>query len=100
MYEQEEKKVYSIVGKVEIGTDEYRDLIEDKMTLEKNLSELRSEKWKISDEKNRLNRITVNQKKQLDNYTEFLKEKELSKEFVLWVYKKELEEMQKIENEE
>lgn len=26
--ENSEKKVYSIIGKVEIGTDEYRDLIE------------------------------------------------------------------------
>lgn len=31
----EEKKTYSIIGKVEIGTDEYRDLIERAMEAEK-----------------------------------------------------------------
>lgn len=92
MYGQEEKQ-YSIVGKVEIGTDEYRDLIESKVNLENQVSELRSEKWNISDAKNRLDRVTVNQKKQIDNYAEFLKEKELSKEFDLWIYKKAQEEI-------
>lgn len=90
MYVKEEKQ-YSIVGKVEIGTDEYRDLIEAKMNLEKDLSEYRSGNWSLRDEKNRLNKITVNQKKQLDNYSEFLKEKELTKEFDLWIYQKDQE---------
>lgn len=34
MTENNEKKVYSIIGKVEIGTDEYRDLIEAVKTAE------------------------------------------------------------------
>lgn len=94
MYGQEEKQ-YSIIGKVEIGTDEYRDLIEAKMNLEKDLSEERSRRWNAENAKDRLNKVTVNQKKQIDNYTEFLKEKELTKEFDLWVYKKELDEKSK-----
>ncbi len=91
MYGQEEKQ-YSIVGKVEIGTDEYRDLIESKVNLEKDLSEERSRRWNAENAKGRLDKITVNQKKQLDSYAEFLKEKELSKEFDLWIYKKDQEE--------
>ena len=98
MYGQEEKQ-YSIVGKVEIGTDEYRDLIESKVNLEKDLSEERSKRWRAENDKDRLNKITVNQKKQIDNYIEFLKEKELTKEFDLWVYKKDQEEKLK-ESEE
>lgn len=98
MYGQEEKQ-YSIVGKVEIGTDEYRDLIEAKMNLAKDLSEERSKRWNAENAKDRLNKITVNQKKQIDSYVEFLKEKELTKEFELWVYKKELDEKAKAPEE-
>jgi hypothetical protein len=42
----EEKKTYSIVGKVEIGTDEYRELIEGRMSAEKELSDYRSRYWR------------------------------------------------------
>ena len=42
----EEKKTYSIIGKVEIGTDEYRDLIERAMEAEERASENRNNYWK------------------------------------------------------
>lgn len=46
----EEKKEYSVIGTVSIGTDEYRDLIERCSNLEHELQSVRSEKadyyWK------------------------------------------------------
>lgn len=41
----EEKQKYAIVGRVEIGTDEYRDLIETTKNLEKDLDGIRSRYW-------------------------------------------------------
>lgn len=41
----DEKKEYTVVGEVKIGTDEYRDLIEAKISAEKELSEFRSKYW-------------------------------------------------------
>ena len=41
----EEKKVYSVVGKVEIGTDEYRDLIETALSNAKQVEDYRSKYW-------------------------------------------------------
>lgn len=41
----EEKKVYSVVGRVEIGTDEYRDLIETALSNAKQAEDYRSKYW-------------------------------------------------------
>ena len=41
-----ERKEYSVIGKVEIGTDEYRDLIEGLKEAEKNYTEESNKRWK------------------------------------------------------
>lgn len=41
----EDKKTYSIIGKVEIGTDEYRDLIEEAKEQEKSAEYYRNKYW-------------------------------------------------------
>ena len=41
-----EKKNYTIIGKVEIGTDEYRDLIEGLLEAQAEASKSNSERWK------------------------------------------------------
>jgi hypothetical protein len=41
----DEKKTYSIIGKVEIGTDEYRDLIEGLAAATKEADSQRSSRW-------------------------------------------------------
>lgn len=41
----DEKKVYSVVGTVTIGTDEYRDLVEASITQEKLADDYRSKYW-------------------------------------------------------
>ena len=43
----DEKKVYSIVGKVEIGTDEYRDLIEGLAEANKRAEKSNADYWEI-----------------------------------------------------
>lgn len=52
--EMEEKKVYSVIGKVEIGTDEYRDLIEQRMEVERDKDNYMRENWKKDKEINDL----------------------------------------------
>ncbi len=46
----EEKKTYSVVGTVTIGTDEYRDLIESRMEVEKSKDYYMRESWKKDEE--------------------------------------------------
>lgn len=41
----EEKKVYSVVGTVTIGTDEYRDLVEASITQEARAEDYRNKYW-------------------------------------------------------
>lgn len=41
----EDRKEYSIIGKVEIGTDEYRDLIERAVCEAKRADEYRTKYW-------------------------------------------------------
>lgn len=50
----EEKKTYSVVGQVTIGTDEYRDLIESRMEIEKSRDYHMREGWKKDEEINNL----------------------------------------------
>lgn len=45
-----EEKKYSVIGKVEIGTDEYRDLIESRMEVEKSKDYYMREGWKKDEE--------------------------------------------------
>lgn len=41
----EEKKEYSVIGTVTIGTDEYRDLIEQKLSADKTMEYYRNKYW-------------------------------------------------------
>ena len=50
----EETKTYSVVGQVTIGTDEYRDLIESRMEIEKSKDYYMREGWKKDEEINNL----------------------------------------------
>ena len=49
-----EDRKYSVIGKVEIGTDEYRDLIESRMEIEKDKDRYMREGWKKDEEINTL----------------------------------------------
>lgn len=83
----EERKEYSIVGQVTIGTDEYRDLIEEKARLENENSRVRSENseryWKINGLEKEV--------ESLKQYKEFVVEKCLDS-YKLWKLENEQEE--------
>lgn len=69
----EEKKVYSIIGKVEIGTDEYRELIESRMEQEKRADNYMREGWKKDEEiKNLKKQVEILQTK-IDKCEKFIK---------------------------
>lgn len=84
----DENKNYTIVGKVEIGTDEYRDLIERNMTLKVDFDRVCRQKWEIDDQLREAQKKLSAQKDLIENYKLFLNEQELTKDFDLWVYKK------------
>lgn len=81
-----EEKKYEIVGRVEIGTDEYRDLIEEKADLASSLSDYREKLWKEQDEK----RKAEKEVETLKQYKEYVVEK-CHDSFKLWKMEKESE---------
>lgn len=88
----EENKVYSIKGKVEIGTDEYRDLIEARLNLESEARAERNSRWntenKLKEVSDKLNVVT----NKMDKLLAFVNEKGLAESFKLWQFEKEREE--------
>ncbi len=88
----EEKKKYEIIGKVEIGTDEYRDLIEKVADLKQELKktdDARSDYyWKWQHSIDDLKKI----KEELSELKLFVKEKELEKDIRIWKLEKQEDE--------
>lgn len=80
----EEKKNYSVIGKVEIGTDEYRDLIEERAAAIKEAEEYRSKYWKEQTELRECKEALDKSKNMLNKLYEFLKEKNLMDKYKLW----------------
>ena len=82
----DEKKVYGIIGKVEIGTDEYRDLIEQAIEFRKQMEEYRSEKWKAESETKKAKDALKDAEDRLQKINEFLKQdKDLFLRFQMWL---------------
>ena len=81
-----EEKKYEIVGRVEIGTDEYRDLIEEKANLASSVSEYRDKFWREQEEK----RKAEKEVETLKQYKEYVVEK-CHDSFKLWKMEKESE---------
>lgn len=69
----EETKQYSIIGKVEIGTDEYRDLIESRMEQEKRAENYMREGWKKDEEINKLKKQVETLFARINKYKQFIK---------------------------
>ena len=67
-----DEQKYSIIGKVEIGTDEYRDLIEGKIRAEKDVDESRSRAWKAERERDEALTKVKAQEKAIAFYREFV----------------------------
>ena len=88
-----EEKKYSIIGKVEIGTDEYRDLISGLTQAEANVDSYRSKYWseqnKTSDLEKKLEAMT----EKADKMSEFINSsEELKAKYALFFVSKQQEE--------
>lgn len=69
----DEKKQYSVIGKVEIGTDEYRDLIESRMEQEKRAENYMRESWKKDEEIKNLKKQVETLSARINKYEQFIK---------------------------
>ena len=77
----EKEQKYLIVGRVEIGTDEYRDLIENCMRLEKESSENRSKYWNEQTKASEAQKETKIWKEKVSEYQDFIIDENLEKKF-------------------
>lgn len=69
----EENKQYSVIGKVEIGTDEYRDLITAKFEAENRADKYMRESWKKDDDIKRVKEENEKLRVELDKLKAFFK---------------------------
>lgn len=76
----DEKKVYSVIGRVEIGTDEYRDLIAERLAAEKQTEYYRNKYWeeqsKVKEEQSKVEELQKQveaMKKKIENCEKFFK---------------------------
>ena len=83
----EEKKTYSIVGTVTIGTDEYRDLIESVAVSKKQEEYYRNRFWEEQNKVSKLEKENVAIKADLDRFKKFVKENGEQDKMELWILK-------------
>lgn len=83
----DEKKEYSIIGRVEIGTDEYRDLIEDRLEAQKNAEYYRSKFWEQETLYKKISEENAVLRVELDKYKKFIKDSGEQDKMELWILK-------------
>lgn len=83
----DERKEYSIVGTVSIGTDEYRDLIEDRLEAQKNAEYYRSKFWEEEANNKKLEVENATLRGELDKYKKFVKDSGEQDKMELWILK-------------
>ncbi len=84
-----EEKKYSIIGKVEIGTDEYRDLIESAKDSERKYNDEWHERYKQKARANDLEQKLKALQEQFDELNEFVNSsEELIAKFKLFKFEK------------
>lgn len=80
-----EEKKYTIVGKVEIGTDEYRDLIEGLAEARNNASEERSRRWKLESSVSALEKKNSEIEKSMNELKAFVQsDVDIFQKFAVW----------------
>ena len=95
-----EEKKYSIIGKVEIGTDEYRDLIEAVKEAEKNYSEANSRYWKERECADNSEKARDTYKAERDSYYAFINSsEEIKTKYKLFLAEEKVKEMEVNDNE-
>lgn len=93
----DEKKGYSFIGKVEIGTDEYRDLISTTTRLSAELSKMRSDYWDVRSRGDKLEKELRRAQQEIASLRGFIESNEkLVAQYSLYLFEKK----QKEENQE
>ena len=100
MFNQEERK-YSIVGKVEIGTDEYRDLIEAVKDSERAKEKANNDYWKEREKALKAEQENKALKEQFNELYEFVNSsEEMKAKFKTYKVEKQLNALQGVNNNE
>lgn len=81
----EEKKTYSVVGTVTIGTDEYRDLITEKFKAEREADRQRTEWYNEYTRAEKLVAKNTKLSEKLDSLEKYIKENNEEDSFELWL---------------
>ena len=81
----EEKKTYSVVGTVTIGTDEYRDLITEKCKAEREADRQRDDWYKEYTRAQKLEEKNRELSEKLDSLEKYIKENNEEDSFELWL---------------
>ena len=82
----DKEKTYSVIGIVTIGSDEYRDLIEQAVESRKEMEDYRAKKWNLDNEVQKLRSELRTTSENLKKYLEFLKQdKDLYLKFQMWI---------------
>lgn len=93
----DEKKEYSFIGKVEIGTDEYRDLISTTTRLSAELSKTRSDYWDVRSRGDKLEKDLRRAQQEIASLRGFIESNEkFVAQYSLYLFEKK----QKEENQE
>lgn len=89
----EEKKVYTIIGKVEIGTDEYRDLIEQVAESRESASKWNDKYYAEHWELERVKKELTSTLTKLSNLNDFINSsEEMKTKYKLFLAEKQLKE--------
>ena len=90
-----EEKKYSIVGKVEIGTDEYRELIESRMEFERKYDRANSDYWSEQSKISKLEKELATTKANSEKYLEFINSsEEMKTKYKLFLAEKQIREQE------
>lgn len=81
----DEKKVYSVIGTVTIGTDEYRDLLTEKFEAIKEKDEYNSKWYNEYTENRRLKAEAEKMKKELDQLKKYIADNNEQDKLELWI---------------
>lgn len=83
----EEKKVYSVIGTVTIGTDEYRDLLTEKFEAVKEKDEYNHRWYEQYSKATKLEEENKKLKLELDRLKKYVNDTNQEDSFELWIVK-------------
>lgn len=89
---EENKKEYSVVGTVTIGSDEYRDLVTEVVYNKGEAEKYRSDWWRERDKANALEKKVEALQNELVKYKKYIKENGEQDKMELWILKVNREE--------